>query len=175
MTTRWNREKPAADEHAPFYTGYVTEAQGLDVLETLQRQATAVPAQLASVPAAKETFRYAEGKWSVREVIGHLNDSERVFAYRALWFARAAEGDLPGFDENLWVPESHAHERPLKELAEEFAAIRAATLAMARTLTDTQALRRGTANGKAITPRALLWVISGHTEHHMGVLRERYL
>jgi uncharacterized damage-inducible protein DinB len=175
MTQRWKTEKPGADEHAPYYAGYVAEASGEDVLVSLDRQLAQVQAQLALVPAAREQHRYAAGKWSVREVIAHLSDSERVFAYRALWFARSAPGDLPGFDENAWVPASGADERTLRDLGDEFAAVRRATLAFARSLSDEQALRSGTANGKPMTARALLWIMAGHTEHHLRVLRERYL
>jgi uncharacterized damage-inducible protein DinB len=164
---------PAADEHAPYYGKYVALV-GPDSLAALEAQAPTTAALLAATPEERGGFRYAEGKWSVKEVIGHLADAERVFAYRALRFARADATDLPGFDENAYVPAGRFDRRTLKDLAAEFAAVRAATLAFARSLDGEALLRRGSANGNPASVRALLAIIAGHELHHVGLLRERY-
>lgn len=164
---------PAADEYAPYYGKYVALV-GPDVLAALESQARSTAALLAATPEAKGSFRYAEGKWSVKEVIGHLADAERVFAYRALRFARADETALPGFDENAWMPHANFDRRTLADMAAEFAAVRAATLAFARSLDDQVLARRGIASNNPVSVRGLLGIIAGHELHHVKILRERY-
>lgn len=175
MSQKWRSERPAPDEHAPFYAGYVAEAGGTDLVEELERQSIALVAMLRDTPESRGGFRYAAGKWSLREVVNHVCDAERVFAFRLLWFARGAPAELPGFDENAWVPASGAEQRTLADLAAELAAIRKATIAMIKPLQDEAMMRRGTANGKEISARALAWIIAGHATHHERVLKERYL
>jgi len=127
------------------------------------------------VPESRGGHRYAEGKWSIREVIAHLNDTERVFSYRLLRFARGDAAALPSFDENVFAKASEADARTVADLAEEFSAVRGATLALVRPMRDEQMARHGTASGKEISARALAWIMAGHVQHHMKVLRERYL
>jgi len=164
---------PAADEYAPYYGKYVALV-GPDVLAALEAQARSTAALLAATPEAKGGHRYAEGKWSVKEVIGHLADGERVFAYRALRFARTDATELPGFDENVYVPAGKFDRRTLADVAAEFAAVRAATLAFARSLDDEALARRGSANNTPVSVRALVAIIAGHELHHVKILRERY-
>ena len=119
-------------------------------------------------------FRYQPGKWSVKEVLGHITDGERVFSYRALRFARADQTPIPGFDETKWVPAGHFDRRSLQDLVAEYEAVRAATLALFASFDDEALLRRGKANDAEVSVRALAHIIAGHELHHVGLLRERY-
>ncbi len=174
MHTTWRTRRPAAGDYAPFYQPYLDALEDGDIVAILESQRSSTAQLLAGVPADKESFRYAAGKWSVKEVIGHLADSERVFGYRALRFARADATELSGFDENAWMPAAYFNARALADIAEEFAAVRQASIAFFRTLDDTAAARRGTANGRGITVQALVAIVAGHERHHLRVLKERY-
>ncbi len=165
--------KPDADEHAPYYGTYI-RLVGEDVFAQLESQARTTPQLLAGLSEDKGLHRYAPGKWSVKEVIGHLADAERVFAYRALRFGRADATELPGFDENAWVPAGGFDRRPVREMVGEFAAIRAASLALFQSFDSDALLRRGTASGHPFSVRALAAIIAGHEAHHVALLRERY-
>lgn len=167
--------RPASDEFAPFYAPYVAALPGDDALAALEEGLHRMNTLLASVPTDREDYRYAPEKWSVRELVGHIVDAERVFATRALTFARGDAGPLPSFDENAWALHSNAGSRPLADLAEEFSLLRGATIAMARGFTDEALVRRGVASGKEVSVRALLWITAGHEAHHRRVLAERYL
>jgi uncharacterized damage-inducible protein DinB len=164
---------PAADEHAPYYGKYVALV-GPDALAALESQARSTAALFAATSEALGDHRYAEGKWSVKEVAGHLADGERVFAYRALRIARADTTELAGFDENLYVPAGRFGRRTLADVAAEFATVRAATLTLVRSFDDEALARRGSANNTPVTVRALVAIIAGHELHHVGLLRERY-
>lgn len=167
--------RPAAAEYAPYYGRYIDKVPAGDLLRTLEGQARETQALLAGLSDAKALHRYAPDKWSIKEVIGHVADTERVFSYRALRFARADETPLPGFDEKAWAPAGRFDARSLKDLAGELDAVRRATIALFSGL-DTEALaRRGTADDKPITVRALAWIIAGHERHHVALLHERYL
>ena len=167
--------RPAADEFAPPYAGYVSRiADEEDILEVLQRQLGEVLARLEAIPEARGEHRYAPGKWSVKEVVGHLADSERIFAYRALRFARGDTSPLPGFDENAYVPEMAAGPRTLRDLAAEWADVRRATVSLFRHLPAEAWWRRGPASGHPVTVRALAYIIAGHVRHHLEVLAGRY-
>ena len=175
MTQKWRTERPGADEHAPYYGSYIAEAPTGDLIKALESQRADVLATLNGVPESRGGHRYAEGKWSIREVIAHICDSERVFAYRLLRFARGDASPLASFDENAFAKASEADARTLADLAEEFAAVRGATIALVRPMRDEQMARRGSASGKEISARALAWIVAGHAQHHLRVLRERYL
>jgi hypothetical protein len=167
--------RPGTDEFVPHYGTYINAVTADDVLPVLSAQRESTARFLAGIPESRATFRYAEGKWSLREIIGHLSDSERVFAYRLLRFARGDETPLSGFDENVYVPAGGFERRSLADVSAEFAAVRDGTLALVRSLDDAAVVRRGLANGKAISVGALAWVIAGHEAHHLRVIRERYL
>ena len=175
LSQQWRTQRPAADEFAPYYQGYVEEAGGADLVEELERQAVEWATMLKETPEARGGYRYAAGKWCLREVVLHVIDAERVFGFRLLWFARASGTELPGFDENAWVSSGAADQRTIADLAAEFAAVRRATIMMIKPLQDEAMMRRGTANGKEISARALAWIIAGHAAHHGRVLKERYL
>lgn len=167
-------DRPAESEFAAFYRGYVSLVPEGDVLSVLEAQARGVPDLAATVPAERETFRYAPGKWSVRELVSHLGDAERVFGYRAFCIGRGEQVPLPGFDENTYVAESGADQRPLSQLAKEFALVRESNLAALRRLDAPAWKRLGNANGNPVSVRALAFIMAGHVLHHLGVLRERY-
>ena len=166
--------RPGADEHRAYYSTYIAQVPGDDVLPTLAEPVEGWAPSLRKLTDAQALHRYEPGKWSVKEVLNHIADGERVFAYRALRFARADTTPLPGFDENAWTPIAARDRRPIAELVDELRAVRAASVTLFRSL-DAEALtRRGEANGHAITPRALAWIIAGHAIHHQRILRERY-
>ena len=166
---------PAADEYGAPYAGYIARVPaGHDLLELLARQGEENRTRLRSVPEARGGYRYAPGKWSVKEVVGHLTDVERVMAYRALRVARGDATPLPGFDENAYAPLSGADAVPLAGLLDEWADVRRATLSLFRHLPPEAWIRRGTASGFPVTVRALAWIITGHERHHLEVLDQRY-
>jgi uncharacterized damage-inducible protein DinB len=166
---------PAADEYAAYYAGYVVAAAADDVMRLLRAQAAALRAACGALDADGARFRYAPGKWSVKEVIGHIADTERIFQYRLLRIARGDTTPLPGFDENAYVAAAGSDAHPLDELLREFAAVRGATLALVHGLDAAAWARRGTASGAEVSARAVLYILAGHAEHHLRILRERYL
>jgi uncharacterized damage-inducible protein DinB len=166
--------RPAPNEYAPYYEGYVSLVEG-DVLETLERQGAETAALLGRLTEEQGDSRYAPGKWSVKELVGHVIDAERVFAYRALRIARGDRTPLPGFDQDPYVANSNAAGRTLPSLADEFSHVRASTLALLRSLDDAAWSRSGVASDNEVTVRALAHIIAGHETHHIKILRERYL
>ena len=175
MTQHWRTRRPGEDERAPFYAGYIAEVPEGDLVETITAQVTRVAQLVRGIPESRGGYRYAEGKWSIRDVVLHLSDAERIFSYRLLRFARGDATDLPGFDENDYVARGGADTRTLADLAEEFASVRRATIALVTPLDDEAMSRRGTANGNPASARALVWIMAGHAEHHARIIRERYL
>jgi uncharacterized damage-inducible protein DinB len=167
--------RPASDEHAPYYSRYVDRVPEGDVLDLIERQAQETADFLRGIPAHLHEHRYAEGKWSIKEVVGHLADTERVFAYRALRFARGDQTPLAGFDENAYTPAGEFDARGFASLVDEWLSVRRATVSLLRGLPPGAELRRGRANDQEISVRALAWVLAGHVIHHTGILRERYL
>jgi len=167
--------RPDATEYAPFYGTYVGKVPDGDLLELLERQRRETQNLLAGLSDTQALHRYAPGKWSIKEVVGHLMDSERVFCYRALRFARADEKPLQGFDEKAWVPAGSFDARPLADLAAELDAVRRATIALFGGFDAAALARKGTANNNEVTVRALAWIVAGHERHHVAILRERYL
>ena len=167
--------RPDSTEFAPYYGTYVNAMPDGDVLAALERQGEETFALLSALSEEQGGFRYAPGKWTIRDLVQHLCDSERVFAYRALRFARGDTTPLPGFEQNSYAEAASADRRPLRELAAELRDIRRTTLALARTFDDEALARSGMASGAVMSVRALVWVIAGHERHHLAVLRERYL
>ena len=168
------QQRPQAGEFAPFYANYINLIKG-DPLRAMDAQVLDIQALLAEVPEDKEEYQYAEGKWTIKEVIGHVSDAERVFAYRALSFSRGEQQSLPGFDENEYVPLGEFNRRSLRDLGREFGNVRESTIALFRSMSEAQLLRTGIANGQPISVRALAYIIAGHTQHHANILRSRYL
>lgn len=165
--------RPAATEHAPYFSTYIDKVTGDDALAALEAQEPWLQG-LAALPESAGGHRYAEGKWSVREVIGHMADTERIFAYRLLRIGRGDATPLPGFDQDPYIAGANFEQRTLADVVAEFRAVRAATLALMRSITPEAAARMGTASGHALSARALGWMIPGHVVHHVGILRERY-
>jgi uncharacterized damage-inducible protein DinB len=165
--------KPEADEYLPYYGKYIALV-GDDALSAMRTQAASTPRFLQGVSESQAMFRYAPGKWSVKEVLGHVMDGERVFGHRALRFARADRTPLPAFDENAWVPAGGFDRRTLADLAAEYQAVRSATLALFGSFDEAALVRRGPANNAEVSVRALAHIIAGHELHHIGLLRERY-
>ena len=166
--------RPAADEYAPYYGKYLSLVQDDDGLQALSTQIEATASLLARVDEQRATHRYAPGKWSIKQVVGHLADAERVFAYRALRFARADQTPLPGFEQNDYAAHGDFDARRLADLVLELRAVRAASIALFGSFSPETALRRGTANDTSMSVRALVWTIAGHELHHRGLLMERY-
>jgi uncharacterized damage-inducible protein DinB len=165
---------PAPDEYASFYAGYVAEAAGHSLPEAYAAQLADLRARLGALEPARWKHRYAEGKWSVQELLGHLCDGERVFAYRLLRIGRGDRTPLAGFEENAYVAAAHSDDRTLPDLLDEFAALRQATILLAAHLPAAAWANRGTASGKEISARALAAILYGHVAHHLQVLRDRY-
>jgi hypothetical protein len=166
---------PEISEYPPFYRTYVSLVKGDDLIETLEQQLSDSLATLCRISEAKSLHRYAPGKWSIKEVVGHLTDSERIFTYRALRFARNDHTPLPGFDQNPYVEAAGFDSRPWSELVAEFEHVRRSTTLFFRGVKPDSQRLVGVANNAPITVRALGYVITGHELHHMGILRERYL
>ena len=167
--------KPVPTEHAPEFSNYVALVAEGDIIQTLEQQIENSLSLLRTIPSNKANFRYAPEKWSVKELLGHLIDSERIFSYRALRFARNDQTPLPGYEQNDYVRNADFDRRNLADMAEEFATVRRATIQLFRSLNETDWMRRGKANENDISVRALAYIIAGHELHHMEVLRTRYL
>jgi hypothetical protein len=174
VTTAVLSNRPEAGEFDPYYARYINRVPDGDVTSLLEHQVRETAAALRTVPAPKATYRYAEGKWSIAEVVGHLTDAERIFSYRAMRIARADGTPIEGFDENAYVPAGEFDRRSLADLIAEFEAVRRATVTLARGFPPAAWTRIGTANGKAISVRALIYIAAGHERDHLGTLRERY-
>ena len=167
--------RPGADEYAPSLAGYVARiAQGEDIMDALTAQHDEVRAWLNGISESRGGYRYAPDKWSIKQVVGHLSDTERVFAYRALRIGRGDATPLPAFDDQSYVPEQRADDRALADLTQEWGAVRQATLALYRNLPPGAWVRRGSASGQPISVRALGYVIAGHVRHHLEVPEARY-
>ncbi len=166
--------RPHPDEYPAFHEGYVAAVEE-PLAETLESDAEEWRDLLAAVPPDKEGHRYAPGKWSVREVVGHVVDVERMFGARAMAFARGDTSRYPSFDENVYAAESGADRRALADLAEELSAVRRATVLLLRSLPGHAWDRRGVADGNEFTVRSLAWTIAGHSLHHRITVTERYL
>jgi hypothetical protein len=167
--------RPDPGEYAPFYGRYVEMVPEGDIVAILARQSGDTLALLRELDDRQALHRYAPGKWSIKEVLGHIADCERVFSYRALRFARGDETELPGFDENAWMPPADFDSRPLAGLVAEFMSVRSATVALLAGLPHAAWERGGTASRARVTVRALAWMTAGHELHHRDILAVRYL
>jgi hypothetical protein len=165
---------PDTSEYAPAFGRYVQLVPELDVLGALTSQLDEIRQLLTSVDATRAGFRYAEGKWSIREIVGHFSDAERIFGYRMHCIARGEEADLPGFDEDSYIAAAGYDGWPMADLIEEFVTLRQSNILLLRNLQPDAWERRGKANGNPVSVRAIAYAIVGHVRHHRGVLRERY-
>lgn len=166
--------RPAQDEFAPYYAPYVAAVPDGDVTRTLAHQGDSFLARLKDQSEAQANHAYAEGKWTVKQVVQHITDAERIFAYRMLRIARGDATPLSSFDENAYAAAGGANDRPLDTLLGEYAAVRGATLALLRWMPEDAWTRRGTASGKEVSVRGLAWITAGHAMHHERMLVEKY-
>lgn len=178
MTTEsasWVLGAPSANEYAEYYHTYVGQVPAGNILEILEKELGDTLSLFQSIPEGRGTYRYAEGKWSIKEVFGHVIDTERVFALRCLAFARGDPNAFPSFDQDDYVEATNFGARTLADLREEFQHVRHANLVLFRSLTDEEMARRGIASGVEFSARSIPYVLAGHEIHHKKTLRERYL
>lgn len=168
-------ERPGADEYDTFYAGYVARVRNGDLVTILEEQIAETGALLGTVTPEREDHAYAPGKWSIKEVVGHLADAERVLSYRALRIGRGDSTEMPGFEEDAYVSAAGFGRWSLEELVRDLRAVRRATAALFRGFDDEAWTRRGIANGAPVSVRALACIIAGHELHHRAILEERYL
>jgi uncharacterized damage-inducible protein DinB len=167
--------RPQPNEAASYYSTYIDRITGDDILKVLATQLDEVPAFLSKISEEQSLHRYARGKWSMRELLGHVNDTERVFMFRALWFARGFQDPLPSFDQEIGFKAAESDKVSWASHVDEFSAIRSATLAFFRNLPSDAWLRSGIASDNSVTVRALAYIVAGHVSHHLAILGERYL
>jgi uncharacterized damage-inducible protein DinB len=167
--------RPERTEAAEFYWTYIDKVAGDDVIAVLEGQMEEVMILHAAVTEEQSLYRYASGKWSVRQSMNHVTDTERIFGSRALWFARGLEGALPSFDQNVAVAGAGADAVAWAAQVDEFMQVRMATLSFFKNLPEEAWMRRGVASGKEATVRAMAFIMAGHAAHHFALLRERYL
>lgn len=168
-------QPPAANEYNAYYHEYIRRVPAGDVLAFLETQLRSTLALLSALSDAQASARPAPEEWNIKEIVGHLSDSERIFAYRALRFARGDETELPGFYQNPYVENGHFNERTLADLLDEFATIRKANLYLFRHLTIADSERSGIASGNPMSVRSLIYAIAGHEHHHVESIRTVYL
>ncbi len=167
--------RPASNEAAPYYFTYINQVKGDDALATIENQVEECLTLFAGISEQKSLHRYAPDKWSIRELLNHVSDTERAFAFRALWFARGFDSPLPDYDQNIAAAGAGAHAVPWSDHVEEFRRVRMATISLFRNMPSDAWMRTGIASGNSFTVRALAYITAGHVAHHLTVLRERYL
>jgi hypothetical protein len=175
MSKEWRSTRPQPGEADPYFFKYIDRVPDADIVDTLSAQIAETLVFLRALPESKGGHRYAPEKWTIREVIGHLADTERVFAYRALRFSRADETPVAGFDENSYVANGSFNDRTLDDIITEFEHVRRASIGMFHGLSEEMMSRRGVANGKEVSVRALAFIAAGHVTHHVDLLKTRYL
>lgn len=162
-------------EFNPYYKHYIGLVAEVPLIEALNEGMIAIPEFFKSIPADKLHYRYAEGKWTPKDILLHIIDTERVFSYRALCFARDNAADLPGFDENMFAENADANNRELEDLLSEYATVRNATVALFKSFNDTVLKKMGKGNNNLMSVRAAGFIICGHEIHHCNIIKERYL
>lgn len=165
--------RPHPDEYPAFYHGYIATV-GEDVIAELNEQLERFCLSMSNAPAVSHNYTYAEGKWTLKEVIGHIIDTERIMLYRLLCISRGEKNTLPGFDENAYIQESTYSSREMADLIEEFRHLRLSGIALIRSVTPDQERRQGVANGMPVSVRALIYIVAGHMNHHAKIITERY-
>jgi hypothetical protein len=168
-------DRPDRTEAAEYYFTYIDQVGAGDIREILAAQVDEARALFERISDEASTRRYAPGKWTIRQVLSHVNDTERLFVFRALWFARGFDTPLPSFDQDVAIAAAAADDRPWRSHVDEFRAIRAATVPFFGAMPDEAWTRRGVASGNPFSVRALAYIAAGHVAHHLRLLRERYL
>jgi len=175
MDATFRSIRPGTDEYLPYFAAYIARVPDGDIVDTLSRQISETAALLRSISDEQADFRYAPGKWTIREVAGHMADAERVFSYRALRFSRGDETPCEGFDENAYIDNGPFAHVSMANLANELEHIRRSSIHLFANLDADAIARRGVANGAAVSVRALAFITAGHETHHLDILRSRYL
>jgi DinB superfamily len=170
-----NISRPQPGENAPYYDRYISLVPGNDVLAAFDEQRRQMLLLLSGRPESDGDLRYAPDKWTLKEVLGHLNDTERIMTYRALRISRGDKTPIEGYEQDDYVRNSPLSRHPLSDLIEDYIAVRRATISLFRNLDEEAWVRRGTANNNEITVRALAYLIAGHELHHRKILEEKYL
>lgn len=168
-------KRPADNEFPHFYKNYVDLVPSENIIRELSKQVMDIQAVISEIPEEKENYAYAEGKWTIKEIIGHIIDTERVLGYRAMRFARRDKTPLPGYDENKFVANATFRKQTLYSLGHEFAIVREANLALFKVWDEETMDQMGVANNLDVSVRAMLFMIAGHATHHMKVIRTKYL
>lgn len=168
-------QMPSQNEYTSNYKGYIELVSGKDIMRTLEEQFDEIEQFFNSIPKDKAGFRYNEGKWSIREILGHMADTERIFAYRALRISRKDKTALPGFDENEYVRYSNFDKQVISDLLDHFLFIRKSTIAMFKMMDEEMTKLSGTVNNNQASVRAIAYIIAGHAQHHINIIKERYL
>ena len=168
-------QAPEPTEAAPYYFTYIDQVGPGDVRDLMDAQGAETLALLRSISDERSTYKYAPDKWTIREVVNHVNDAERLFAFRAFWFARGFDSPLPSFDQNVAVASAGLDGRSWPSLVDEFETVRQASSSLFRHLPDEAWTRKGMASGYAFSVRALAYITVGHVTHHIRLLKERYL
>jgi hypothetical protein len=167
--------RPETSEYDPYYERYISLVAESDIIDELAAQPTKLQDIFTAMPEEKGEFRYAEGKWSIKELLGHLIDGERMFAYRTFRISRGDETPIEGFEQDGYIENAHSNDRSFADLLDEFSLLRRANMIFVKNLTDDAWLRIGTANNVKISVRALVYIMAGHIEHHLQILKDRYL
>ncbi len=167
--------RPETNEYAPFYEGYIKKVIGNDPFSNLENQYQEIQSLLQSLPEVEANYAYSEGKWAVKEVLGHMIDTERIMGYRALCISRKEKQSLPGFEQDDYVREANFKERTITSLLEDYRTVRKSTINLFKNFTENMYNQRGMANDKEVTVLALLYIIAGHEMHHLKILKEKYL
>lgn len=162
-------------EYSPYFQTYINQVDNKPLLQCLEEGKAATEAFFSSIPEDKQEYRYAEAKWTPKEILLHLADSERMFCYRAMSFARTDNANLPGYDENEFASNSNANERSMDDIIAEFSSVRSATISLFRSFSNETLVRKGRANNNLLSVRAAGFLICGHEIHHRKVISERYL
>lgn len=174
MNDRTNT-KPEVSEYALFYEGYISLIEGNEIFAALKDQLIDTQNLLSNIPEERGTYRYAEGKWSIKELIGHVIDTERIMAYRALRFARNDARPIDGFDQDPYIENADFNSCKLSDLAVELKLVRESNILMFKNLSEEAWMRTGIASENPVSVRALAYIIAGHEKHHINILKERYL
>jgi predicted CopG family antitoxin len=167
--------QPFSNEYAPYYEGYIKLVSGQNILRKLKNQLNEVDDFLAEIPAEKHDYAYADGKWTIKEVVAHLIDTERVMAYRAMRFSRNDFTPLPGFDQDFYMQNVDVSKRSFSDLVDELLLMRQANLYFFKSLSEEDYKKKGVASEREVSVGALLFIMAGHIEHHFRVLKEKYL
>ncbi len=167
--------RPKETEHIPYYKTYIDLVKGDEIIPVMESQIDEFLSLLKTIPEVKKTYTYAEGKWSVAELLGHIIDTERIMSFRALWFARSDPNPLPGFEQDDFVKTSGSNNRTLSDITDEWVHLRKSNILLFKSFDTDTLRRRGVANYNDITVLALLFVIAGHFTHHINILKEKYL